>query len=452
MGLAERLNQAGQPRSIAAMAHATPGVGLQQDEYSALKHEVHENLMQSLGQQAYAGQMEERVLQENVFNAIQTVLAKSKRPLSTSDRARISQEIIDDILGNGPLEPLLRDPEITEIMVNRADAIFVERGGRLYQADLRFSDEDHLRRTIDRIVSRVGRRVDEASPMVDARLPDGSRVNAVLPPIALDGCSLTIRKFSKEPFTVKDLVTIGTLTRPAAEVLDACVRGRLNILISGGTGSGKTTTLNVMSSFIPDDERIITVEDAAELQLSQPHVLRLESRPSNVEGQGQVTIRDLVRNSLRMRPDRIIVGEVRDAAALDMLQAMNTGHDGSLSTVHANTPRDALSRIETMVLMAGMDLPVRVIREQIVSAIHLVVQQARLRDGSRHVVQISEITGLEGDTVLMQDLFAFDYKNAEDSGGPGRLLPTGITPNFTEQLADHGVELSSEHFRVPWGK
>jgi len=452
MGLAERLNQAGQPRSVAAMAHATPGVGLQQDEFAQLKHEVHDNLMQSLGQQAYAGQMEQRLLEENVFNAIQTVLAKSKKPLSTGDRAKITQEIIDDILGNGPLEPLLRDPEITEIMVNRADAIFIERGGRLFQTDLRFSDEEHLRRTIDRIVSRVGRRVDEASPMVDARLPDGSRVNAVLPPIALDGCSLTIRKFSKDPFTVKDLVTIGTLTRPAAEVLDACVRGRLNILISGGTGSGKTTTLNVMSSFIPDDERIITVEDAAELQLSQPHVLRMESRPSNVEGQGQVTIRDLVRNSLRMRPDRIIVGEVRDAAALDMLQAMNTGHDGSLSTVHANTPRDALSRIETMVLMAGMDLPVRVIREQVVSAIHLVVQQARLRDGSRHITQISEITGLEGDTILMQDLFAFDFNASEDSSNPGRLVATGITPNFTEQLKDHGVELSPEHFRLPWGK
>ena len=396
--------------------------------------------------------MEQRLLEENVFNAIQTVLAKSKKPLSTGDRAKITQEIIDDILGNGPLEPLLRDPEITEIMVNRADAIFIERGGRLFQTDLRFSDEEHLRRTIDRIVSRVGRRVDEASPMVDARLPDGSRVNAVLPPIALDGCSLTIRKFSKDPFTVKDLVTIGTLTRPAAEVLDACVRGRLNILISGGTGSGKTTTLNVMSSFIPDDERIITVEDAAELQLSQPHVLRMESRPSNVEGQGQVTIRDLVRNSLRMRPDRIIVGEVRDAAALDMLQAMNTGHDGSLSTVHANTPRDALSRIETMVLMAGMDLPVRVIREQVVSAIQLVVQQARLRDGSRHIIQISEITGLEGDTVLMQDLFAFDYNDREDSNSPGRLVATGITPNFTDQLKDHGVDLSMEHFRLPWGK
>jgi pilus assembly protein CpaF len=407
--------------------------------------------MQSLGQQAYAGLMEQRLLEENVFNAIQTVLAKSKRPLSTADRARITQEIIDDILGNGPLEPLLRDPDITEIMVNRADTIFIEKGGLLFKTDLRFSDEEHLRRTIDRIVSRVGRRVDEASPMVDARLPDGSRVNAVLPPIALDGCSLTIRKFSKDPFTVKDLVTMGTLTRASAEVLEACVRGRLNILISGGTGSGKTTTLNVLSSFIPDTERIITVEDAAELQLSQPHVLRLESRPSNVEGQGQVTIRDLVRNSLRMRPDRIIVGEVRDAAALDMLQAMNTGHDGSLSTVHANTPRDALSRIETMVLMAGMELPVRVVREQIASALNLVVQIARLRDGSRHVTHISEITGQEGDTILMQDLFAFEYGGGEDQA-IGKLVATGITPSFTDKLQDHGVDLSSEHFRLPWGR
>jgi pilus assembly protein CpaF len=433
------------------MASGTAGLGLHRDEYEALKHDVHETLMQSLGQQAYAGQMEQGLLEESVYSAIQTAMAKSKRPLSTQDRARISQEIIDDILGNGPLEPLLRDPDITEIMVNRSDAIFVEKAGRLYPTDLRFSSEEHLRRTIDRIVSRVGRRIDEASPMVDARLPDGSRVNAVLPPIALDGCSLTIRKFSKEPFTVKDLVTIGTLSRAAAEVLECCVQGRLNILISGGTGSGKTTTLNVMSSFIPDDERIITVEDAAELQLAQPHVLRMESRPSNVEGQGQVTIRDLVRNSLRMRPDRIIVGEVRDSAALDMLQAMNTGHDGSLSTVHANTPRDALSRIETMVLMAGMDLPVRVIREQVASAINVVVQQARLRDGSRHVVQIAEITGLEGDTILMQDLFAFDHSSLGDSSVPGRLLPTGITPSFTEKLHDNGVDIPSELFRTSWG-
>ena len=452
MGLAERLNQAGVPRSVAATTPARAGVGIQQDEYSQLKHDVHEHLMQSLGQQAYAGGMEQRLLEENVFNAIQAVLARSKRPLSTSDRARITQEIIDDILGNGPLEPLLRDPDITEIMVNRADTIFVEKAGLIYKTALQFSDEDHLRRTIDRIVSRVGRRVDEASPMVDARLPDGSRVNAVLPPIALDGCSLTIRKFSKDPFTVKDLVTIGTMTRESAEVLDACVRGRLNMIISGGTGSGKTTTLNVLSSFIPDDERIITAEDAAELQLGQPHVLRLESRPPNVEGQGQVTIRDLVRNSLRMRPDRIIVGEVRDAAALDMLQAMNTGHDGSLSTVHANSPRDALSRIETMVLMAGMELPVRVIREQIASAMNVVVQIARLRDGSRHITHISEITGMEGETILMQDLFAFDYNVRDEGGGLGRLVPTGITPHFTDQLADHGVELSSEYFRVPRGR
>ena len=452
MGLAERLNQAGVPRSVAATTPARAGIGIQQDEYSQLKHDVHENLMQSLGQQAYAGQMEQRLLEENVFNAIQAVLAKSKRPLSTGDRARITQEIIDDILGNGPLEPLLRDPEITEIMVNRADSIYIEKAGRIFKTDLQFSDEEHLRRTIDRIVSRVGRRVDEASPMVDARLPDGSRVNAVLPPIALDGCSLTIRKFSKDPFTVKDLVTIGTLTRSSAEVLEACVRGRLNMIISGGTGSGKTTTLNVLSSFIPDDERIITVEDAAELQLGQPHVLRMESRPSNVEGQGQVTIRDLVRNSLRMRPDRIIVGEVRDSAALDMMQAMNTGHDGSLSTVHANSSRDALSRIETMVLMAGMDLPVRVIREQIASAMDLVVQIARLRDGSRHVTNISEITGMEGDTILMQDLFAFDYNVHDEGGALGKLVPTGITPNFTDKLKDHGVDLSSEYFRVPWGK
>ncbi len=447
MGLAERLNQAGIPRSTAAAANSAAAVGVMRDDLTAFKHEVHESLMQSLGQQAYDGQMEQRVLEEHVFNAIQTVLNKAKKPLSTGDRARISQEIIDDILGNGPLEPLLRDPEITEIMVNRADSIFIEREGKLHPTDLKFSDEAHLRRTIDRIVSRVGRRIDEASPMVDARLPDGSRVNAVLPPICLDGCSLTIRKFSKDPFTVKDLVTTGTLSRGAAEVLDACVRGRLNMLISGGTGSGKTTTLNVLSSFIPDNERIVTIEDAAELQLSQPHVLRMESRPANVEGQGQVTIRDLVRNSLRMRPDRIIVGEVRDAAALDMLQAMNTGHDGSLSTVHANTPRDALSRIETMVLMAGMDLPVRVIREQVTSAINVVVQQARLRDGSRHIVQISEITGLEGDTVLMQDLFSFDYGSGDYGATAGRLVPTGITPNFLDKLDESGVTLGSENFR-----
>jgi len=449
MSLAERLMLAGAPVPAAGLRNSFSPNGLNGDEYANLKHEVHINLLQETGQRVYAGQLDEQTLEENVFASIQSVLASSKIPLSTSERSRIAQEIIDDILGNGPLEPLLRDPEITEIMVNRADCIYVERAGKLHHTDLAFADEDHLRRTIDRIVSRVGRRVDDASPMVDARLPDGSRVNAVLPPITLDGCSLTIRKFASEPFVTKDLIAMGTFTPALVDVLSACVRGRLNILISGGTGSGKTTTLNVLSSYIPDDERIVTIEDAAELQLHQPHVLRMESRPSNVEGFGEVTIRDLVKNSLRMRPDRIIVGEVRDEATLDMLQAMNTGHDGSLSTVHANSPRDALSRIETMTLMAGMDLPVRVIREQIVSAIQLVVHEARMRDGSRKITQVSEITGIEGDTILMQDLFTFEYESADGDGSAGHLRSTGIIPRFIDKLHDHGVELAMDNFWLP---
>jgi len=449
MSLAERLMLAGAPVPAAGLRNSFSPNGLNGDEYANLKHEVHINLLQETGQRVYAGQLDEQTLEENVFASIQSVLASSKIPLSTSERSRIAQEIIDDILGNGPLEPLLRDPEITEIMVNRADCIYVERAGKLHHTDLAFADEDHLRRTIDRIVSRVGRRVDDASPMVDARLPDGSRVNAVLPPITLDGCSLTIRKFASEPFVTKDLIAMGTFTPALVDVLSACVRGRLNILISGGTGSGKTTTLNVLSSYIPDDERIVTIEDAAELQLHQPHVLRMESRPSNAEGFGEVTIRDLVKNSLRMRPDRIIVGEVRDEATLDMLQAMNTGHDGSLSTVHANSPRDALSRIETMTLMAGMDLPVRVIREQIVSAIQLVVHEARMRDGSRKITQVSEITGIEGDTILMQDLFTFEYESADGDGSAGHLRSTGIIPRFIDKLHDHGVELAMDNFWLP---
>ena len=313
---------------------------------------------------------------------------------------------------------------------------------------MEFADEAHLRRVIDRIVSRVGRRVDEASPMVDARLPDGSRVNAVVPPIALDGSSLTIRKFARDPFTVQDLIDFGTLTRQTADLLDACVRGRLNIVVSGGTGSGKTTMLNVLSSFIPTDERIVTVEDAAELQLHQDHVVRLESRPSNVEGRGAVTIRDLVRNALRMRPDRIVVGEVRDGAALDMLQAMNTGHDGSLTTVHANTPRDALARLETMVLMAGMDLPVRAIREQIASAVDLIIQVSRLRDGTRRITHITEVVGMEGEVVTLQDLFVFDYKAGMDAAGRflGTLQATGLRPTFLEGLSAHGITLPVETF------
>jgi pilus assembly protein CpaF len=332
-------------------------------------------------------------------------------------------------------------------MVNSFDRIFVERDGNIYPSHMSFANEEHLRRIIDRIVSSVGRRVDESSPMVDARLPDGSRVNAVVPPIALDGSSLTIRKFSEDAFTSRDLVAMETITQNAMDVLAACVQGRLNMVISGGTGSGKTTTLNVLSSFIPDDERIITVEDAAELSLGQPHVVRLETRPSNTEDKGLITIRDLVKNSLRMRPDRIVVGEVRDGAALDMLQAMNTGHDGSLTTVHANTTRDALSRIETMVLMAGMDLPVRAIREQITHAINVVVQQSRMRDGSRRITKISEITGLEGETIVMQDLYSFEYADSNSRGVVGQLLPTGIMPEFLDRLAQRDVQLSAEYFR-----
>ncbi len=448
MGLAERLGQASiQAKGPVRRIEVEPAYEYR-SEHAELKQEVQDYLVDSMGQQLYSGTIDQARLEKMVFEAIQAVLAANPRPLSGGDRARIVQEVIDDVLGNGPLEPLLRDPDITEVMVNRYDTIYMEKAGKLHATGLRFSSEQHLRQTIDRIVSRIGRRVDEASPMVDARLPDGSRVNAVLPPIALDGANLTIRKFAKDPFTAADLITMGTLSRAATDLLRACVRGKLNILISGGTGSGKTTTLNVMSSFIPDDERIVTVEDAAELQLAQPHVVRLESRPPNVEGRGLVTVRDLVRNSLRMRPDRIIVGEIRDAAALDMLQAMNTGHDGSLSTVHANNTRDALSRVETMVMMAGMDLPVKVIREQVSHAINLIVHQSRLRDGTRHVMNISELVGIDSDTILMQDLFAFEYSRNPGNGPLGRLVPTGIIPHFTDRLLDHGVDLPVDLFKA----
>ncbi len=402
---------------------------------------VHEQLLETLGTQLYGDALDPRTLEGAVFDAISVVMESSDEPLTAVERARIAQEVTDDILGHGPLEPLLRDPEITEIMVNRHDVVFIEKGGLLHRTDLSFTDEEHLRRTIDRIVAAVGRRVDESSPMVDARLPDGSRVNAVIPPIAIDGCSLTIRKFSVEPYTARDLIAMGTITPDAMDLLQACVQGRMSVLISGGTGSGKTTTLNVLSAFIPPGERIVTIEDAAEVQLHQPHVLRLEARPANIEGRGVVTIRDLVRNALRMRPDRIVVGEVRDAAALDMLQAMNTGHDGSLTTVHANSARDALSRIETMVMMADLDLPVRVIREQIAGAVHVLVHQARLRDGSRHITSISEITGLDGDTIVTQDLFTFDYRGNTPNGHLGQLLPTGLRPTFARELSDRGVPL-----------
>ena len=394
-----------------------------------LRTQVLERLIHSLGQQLYSGQIDNLVLEQHVYEAIADVFSSSQRSLNSYDRATLVQQIIDEILGLGPLQSLLRNPEVTEVMVKKFDQIFVERQGHIYHVDLKFSSEEHLRRTIERIVSQVGRRIDESSPMVDARLQDGSRVNAVVPPIAIDGSTLTIRKFSQDPFTSKELISTGTMSIDAMDFLADCVRAKYNIVISGGTGSGKTTTLNVLSSFIGKNERIITIEDAAELQLPQEHVIRLESRPLNTEGKGIVTIRDLVRNALRMRPDRIVIGEVRDGAALDMLQAMNTGHEGSLTTVHANTARDALMRIETMSLMAGMDLPVEIIREQIVGAIDIVVQQNRMRDGSRRVTQISEIVGMEGNTIQMQDLYIFKHNVDKKSLHPGELVATGLMVN-----------------------
>jgi pilus assembly protein CpaF len=413
-----------------------------------VKASVHQALMDSLGPQLYDPHLEQSELELRVRQTLQSVINSENTPLAAADRNRIAQEVADEILGLGPLEPLLRDGEITEIMVNGPNDIFVERSGKIFAVDAKFTSDTHLRRTIDKIVSRIGRRIDESSPMVDARLADGSRVNAVIAPIALDGSILTIRKFSADPFTDLDLIAFGTFSVQARDFLRACILGRRNVVISGGTGSGKTTLLNVLSSFIPGDERIITIEDAAELQLRQRHVLRLEARPSNTEGKGAVSIRELVKNALRMRPDRIVVGEVRDGAALDMLQAMNTGHDGSLTTVHANTPRDSLARLETMVLMAGIALPVRAIRDQVSSALDMVVQVARLKDGSRRVTAISEVEGMETDVITMQDLFTFDYSAGRDESGRflGCLRSTGLRPKFTEHLHDLGIELSPTMF------
>jgi pilus assembly protein CpaF len=369
-------------------------------------------------------------------------------PLTSADRRGLLNEIASDVLGYGPIDPLLNDPDVTEVMANGPFDVYYEKRGKIVLSDVKFVDEVHLRRIIDKIVGQIGRRVDEATPMVDARLPDGSRVNAVIHPLAIGGPFLTIRKFAVDPYQEADLINFGTLTQRVADFARACVRGRLNILISGGTGSGKTTTLNVMSSYIPGDERIVTVEDAAELQLHQEHVLTLESRPANIEGKGAVTIRDLVRNTLRMRPDRIVVGEVRGAEALDMLQAMNTGHDGSLTTVHSNSPRDTLSRIETMVLMAGFDLPVRAIREQISAAVDLIIHVSRLKDGTRRVTHVTEVEGMEGDIITLQDLFLFDYGMGVDEDGVyrGRLKATGIRPTFSEDLENQGIRLPADLF------
>ncbi len=361
-------------------------------------------------------------------------------------RQQLFREILDDIVGYGPIEPLLADPTVTEVMVTSPHLVFIEQKGRLSKTTIQFDDADHALRIIDRIIRPLGRRVDRRFPMVDARLPDGSRVNAIIPPCALDGPSITIRKFSKEKLTADDLIEFGSLTAEMANFLEACVRSRMNVVVSGGTGSGKTTLLNVLSSFIPVEERIVTIEDSAELQLHQEHVVRLEARPADVDGSGEVSIRQLVKNSLRMRPDRVVVGEVRGGEALDMLQAMNTGHDGSLTTVHANSPRDTIARLETLVLMAGMELPLKVVRSQIASAIDLIVQQARLRDGSRKVIGITEVQGMEGDVVVLSDIFMFKETGMQNDRVVGELLPTGIRPKFTETLEVHGYNLSADIF------
>ncbi|MCA0983412.1 CpaF family protein [Halobacillus yeomjeoni] len=363
------------------------------------------------------------------------------------DRKRIVDELINDLTGFGPINPLLLDENVSEVMVNGPDHVYCEQNGKLKLTRITFRDDEHVMSIIEKIVSPLGRRIDESSPMVDARLPDGSRVNAIIPPLALNGPTLTIRKFSKDPFTVENLVEFGTLSEEMAVFIEACVKARLNIFVSGGTGSGKTTTLNVLSNFIPDDERIVTIEDAAELQLGQDHVVSLESRPPNIEGKGSITIRDLVRNSLRMRPDRIVIGEVRGAEALDMLQAMNTGHDGSLATGHSNSPRDMLSRLETMVLLAGVDLPVKAIREQISGAIDLIIQQSRLKDGSRKIVSITEVQGLEGDVIVLQDIFTFQQTGISEEGKIfGKLIPTGVRPKFYDKLETSGIHIPASVF------
>jgi pilus assembly protein CpaF len=406
-------------------------------------------VVEELGPTLYDRQMSDAELRLRVLEMLEWAVDQEQGlPLTSADRRALLNEIASDVLGYGPIDPLLNDPDVTEVMANGPYDVYFEKRGKIVLSDVKFVDEVHLRRIIDKIVGQIGRRVDEATPMVDARLPDGSRVNAVIHPLAIGGPFLTIRKFAVDPYQEADLINFGTLTQRVADFARACVRGRLNILISGGTGSGKTTTLNVMSSYIPGDERIVTVEDAAELQLHQEHVLTLESRPANIEGKGAVTIRDLVRNTLRMRPDRIVVGEVRGAEALDMLQAMNTGHDGSLTTVHSNSPRDTLSRIETMVLMAGFDLPVRAIREQISAAVDLIIHVSRLKDGTRRVTHVTEVEGMEGDIITLQDLFLFDYGMGVDEDGVyrGRLKATGIRPTFSEDLENQGIRLPADLF------
>lgn len=420
------------------------------DPFVKLKSKIHEELVAAVEPSLLSGAEDpakKQELERKLTEIVGEIIDTEAPHLTGTERQRITTDIIDEVMGFGPITPLLTDPSISEVMVNGPKQVYVERSGRLEITDVAFRDDAHVMHIIEKIVAPLGRRIDESMPMVDARLPDGSRVNAIIPPLSLNGPVITIRKFAADPLTVEDLISFGTLTPDIAEFLQACVQVRLNIVVSGGTGSGKTTLLNVLSSFIPPDERIVTIEDAAELQLRQDHVVSLESRPPNIEGKGAIAIRDLVRNALRMRPDRIVVGEVRGGEALDMLQAMNTGHDGSLTTGHANTPRDMLARLETMVLMAGMELPVRAIREQISSAIDLIVQTSRLRDGSRKIMQVTEVQGMEGEIITLQDIFLFEQQGVDEAGKLyGHFHATGIRPRFMDRLEAAGVRLGPELF------
>ncbi|WP_233713746.1 CpaF family protein [Lederbergia citri] len=413
-----------------------------QERHHELKRLLHKRILNEI-----KGEEDLDSIISNMESMVADIIKENEAFRGTVDGKRIVEEVINDLTGFGPINPLLLDDEVSEVMVNGPDRVYCERKGKLTLTDIKFRDDEHVLNVIDKIVSPLGRRIDESSPMVDARLPDGSRVNAIIPPLVLNGPTITIRKFAKDPFTISDLVRFGTLTNEMAVFLEACVKAKLNIFVSGGTGSGKTTTLNVLSNFIPHNERIITIEDAAELQLGQEHVISLEARPANIEGKGAITIRQLVKNSLRMRPDRIVIGEVRGAEALDMLQAMNTGHDGSLATGHSNSPRDMIARLETMVLLAGVELPVKAIREQISGALDLIIQQSRLSDGSRKIVSITEVQGMEGDIIVLQDIFTFERQGKDPDGRiKGNLVPTGVLPKFYEKLQTSGIHIPTDVF------
>lgn len=450
MTLLEKLGRGNQP-NVQVQIFATISSETVDNDYQTIKQSVHKIIVEQMTPTEQmvlsAVQQDAAEVEQVIGNYVDKVLEDNPFAVPVSERGRIVSDLRDEMLGLGPIESLLKDPAITEIMVNGPKKVFIERMGKLQLSGVQFHDDAHVMNIIERILSPIGRHIDESTPLVDARLKDGSRVNIIIPPLALCGPCITIRKFAQKALSVENLISFGTLDRKMADFIKACIQARINILVSGGTGSGKTTTLNVLSSFIPENERIVTIEDAAELKLQQTHVVTLESRPANIEGSGQITIRDLVKNALRMRPDRIIVGEVRSGEALDMLQAMNTGHDGSLTTAHANTPRDALSRLETMVLMAGFEMPVRAIREQISSAIELILQQSRLKDGSRKITYITEVQHMEGDVITTQDLFRFEQTGMDADGKlTGHFVSTGMQPGFMEKFQTNGVELPEDFF------